>query len=417
MRDMLDDAAWARWKAEWDLRPDTTYLNHGSFGPPPRPVRRARQAWQDAIDQQPMDFFLRQFEPAWRQARQRLAEFVGTSPGNLIFVDNATAAMNIVADSFPLSAGDEVLLTDHEYGAVRRIWERACQRHGACVRTVALPLPCTEAGVWVDAVCEAFTERTRLLVVSHITSPTAMILPVAEWTEQARRRGIAVAIDGPHAVAQVPLAIDALRCDFYAASCHKWLSAPFGSGFLYVAPRWHACVQPSVLSWGRLPPGAVESWSDEFIWLGTRNPAAFLAVPEAIAFLELVGLEAFRARTHALARYARVRMLEWTQLPPLVPDEPRWYGSMALVPIPLPRGADRQAAAAASGNSAGEDRSRPCPVGHPLQEQIWQTLRIEVPVVVFQGQRYLRISCHLYNDHAQIDRLVDGVQQLIARGA
>jgi isopenicillin-N epimerase len=416
MQDVTDDAAWAAWKAEWDLRPDTIYLNHGSFGPPPRSVRRARQAWQDALDQQPMDFFVRQYEPAWRKARQRLAQFVGTSEGNLIFVDNATAAMNIVANSFPLSEGDEVLLTDHEYGAVGRIWQRACQRQGARVRTVELPMPCEELSVLVEAVSAALTERTRLLVVSHITSATAIILPVAELTRRAHARGVAVAIDGPHAVAQVPLAIDALGCDFYAASCHKWLSAPFGSGFLYVAPRWQADVQPSVLSWGRLPPGQVESWSDEFLWLGTRNPAALLAVPEAIALLERVGLEAFRARTHALARYARARMLEWTQLAPLVPDDPRWYGSMAHVPLPAPR--DR----GSSPRGVGEKRAdahaaRPCPVGHPLQEQIWQTLRIEVPVIEFRGRRYLRISCHLYNDHAQIDRLVEGVKRLVDQGS
>lgn len=414
MWDVTDDAAWAVFQSEWDLRPDTIYLNHGSFGPPPKPVRSARQAWQDAIDQQPMDFFVRQFEPAWRQARQRLAQFVGTASDNLIFVDNATAAMNIVADSFPLSAGDEVLLTDHEYGAVRRIWQRACQRQGAGVRTVELPVPCEDRSVLVEAVREALTEQTRLLVVSHITSPTAIILPVAELARLVRARGVAVAIDGPHAVAQVPLAIDALGCDFYAASCHKWLSGPFGSGFLYVSPRWQAVVRPSVLSWGRLPPGPIESWSDEFVWLGTRNPAAFLAVPEAIAFLERVGLEAFRARTHALARYARRRMLQWTQLAPLVPDDPQWYGSMAHVPLP-PHGG-RGGAVAGGGAEAQASAERPCPVGHPLQEQIWQTLRIEVPVIEFRGRRYLRISCHLYNDHAQIDRLVEGVKRLIEQG-
>jgi isopenicillin-N epimerase len=429
MWDVQDDAAWAGWKGEWDLRPDTIYLNHGSFGPPPRAVRCARQAWQDALDQQPMDFFLRQFEPAWRQARQRLAEFVGTSAGNLIFVENATTAMNLVAEALPLSEGDEVLLTDHEYGAVQRIWQRACLRQGARLRTAVLPVPCDDPREIVEAVAAAFTEHTRLLVVSHITSPTAIILPVAELAERARRQGIAVAIDGPHALAQVPLALDALGCDFYAASCHKWLSGPFGSGFLYVAPRWQERVRPSVLSWGRLPPGPIECWSDEFLWQGTRNPAAYLAVPAAIAFLEAVGLEAFRARTHALARYARQRMIAWTQLAPLVPDDPRWYASMAHVPLPAPPGEKRSALSAGRASAAGPpspaDPASPagprasglCPVGHPLQAQLWQTLRIEVPVIEFRGQRYLRISCHLYNDHAQIDHLVEGVRRLIERGS
>src|SRR5207237_1029509 len=145
--------------------------------------------------------------------------------------------------------------------------------------------------------------------------------------------GIAVAIDGPHAVAQLPLSIQQLDCDFYAASCHKWLSAPFGSGFLYAAPRQQAMIRTPVLSWGRLPPVAVESWSDEFVWLGTRNSAANLAVPAAIDFLEQVGLEAFRARTHWLAQYARRRICELTNLEPIVPDDVAWYGSMAHVPL------------------------------------------------------------------------------------
>lgn len=412
MLDVQNDALWAHWKDQWELRPDTIYLNHGSFGPPPRPVRQARQHWQDRLDTQPIDFFLRQYEPAWRQARQRLADFVGTSDGNLIFVDNATMAMNIVADSFPLAAGDEVLLTDHEYGAVQRIWQRACQRQGARVSTVTLPLPCRDRAELVQAVAEAMTERTRLLVVSHITSPTAIILPVAELTQMARRRGVAVAIDGPHALAQVPLALDALGCDYYTASCHKWLSGPFGTGFLYVAPRWQGQVRPSVLSWGRLPPGRVESWSDEFLWSGTRSPAAILAVPAAIDFLSAVGWDAFRQRTHALARYARRRMLDWTQLPPLVPDDPQWYASMAHVPLPSreDQGHNPQGGARSAQQAPAPPRQS-CPVGDPLQERIWQALGIEVPVIEFRGRRYLRISCHLYNDHAQIDRLVEGLKR------
>src|SRR5688500_16357099 len=136
-----DDAAWAPLKQRWSLRSDTTYLNHGSFGPPPDCVRAARRHWTEALESQPMDFFVRQLEPAWLAARDKLAAFVGTKPGDLIFVENATVGMNIVADSFPLAAGDEVLLTDHEYGAVQRIWQRACEKTGATATTVELSLP------------------------------------------------------------------------------------------------------------------------------------------------------------------------------------------------------------------------------------------------------------------------------------
>ena len=400
--DPAADADWAPLKKHWILRRDTTYLNHGSFGPPPAAVRERREHWQHKLDTQPMDFFVREFEPAWLAARGALAKLVGAEPGNLIFAENATVAMNIVADSFPLAAGDEVLLTDHEYGAVQRIWQRACEKSGAAAKTVELPLPVQSSAQLLEVIFSAASQHTRLIVVSHITSPTAIILPVEEICREAQRRGIAVAIDGPHAIAQLPLAIERLGCDFYTASCHKWLSGPIGSGFLYVAPRHQARVRPPVLSWGRIPPTKIASWSDEFVWVGTRNPAAYLAVPAAIEFLEQVGLPAFRSRTHWLAQYARRRLLELTGGQPLVPDEPAWYGSMAHVPLPPPAGC----------KVGGES----CPISNPLQNTIWQRFGIEVPVVEFRGTRYLRVSCHLYNDTEQLDRLVTGLKSLLGEG-
>jgi len=409
-----DDAAWAPLKAYWNFRPDTTYLNHGSFGPPPRPVREARQKWQDALDSQPMDFFVRQFEPAWIAARERVARFVGAPASDLIFVENATVGMNIVADSFPLAAGDEVLLTDHEYGAVERTWRRACAKAGAAVQTVALPLPFRSAGETAEAILAAATERTKLIVVSHVAFATPVILPVAEICRRARQRGIAVAIDGPHAVAQISLNVGELDCDFYAASCHKWLSGPFGSGFLYVHPRQQQLVRPPVLSWGRLPPARIETWSDEFVWSGTRNPVAFLAVPAAIDFLEGVGLEAFRARTHWLVQYARRKLVELTQLDPQVPDDPAWYGCMTHVPLPPPKVAGTGAPAQRVGVPSPDEEV--FPISNALTHTIWQRLGIETPVVEFRGRRCLRVSCHLYNDSTQIDRLVCGLQDLLAEG-
>jgi isopenicillin-N epimerase len=408
-----DDAAWAPLKAQWRIRSDTTYLNHGSFGPPPEPVRQARQRWIDRLDEQPMDFFVRQFEPAWLAARDRLAALVGTSGGNLIFADNATAAMNVVADALPLSAGDEVLLNDHEYGAVLRIWQRACAKVGATVNVVELPLPFRSAEETIDAIFAAVTPRTRLIVVSHITSPTAVTLPVEQICRRARAAGIAVAIDGPHAVAQLPLTIDSLDCDFYAASCHKWLSAPFGSGFLYVAPRHQSLIRPPVISWGRIPPTKIETWSDEFVWSGTRDPSAYLAIPAAIDFLDAVGFGEFRARTHWLAQYARRKLVDLTQREPIVPDSPEWYGTMAHVPLPAQRkdGWHWQAQSA----SAGPDTDGGS-VPNPLQRAIWRELQIEVPIVEFRGERYIRVSCHLYNDVEQIDRLVAGLKGLLDAG-
>jgi isopenicillin-N epimerase len=389
MSDFFDHDEAAYWRSQWDLAPGVSYLNHGSFGPPPRPVQMARRAWQEQLDAQPMDFFVRRFEPAWFQARRRLAGLIGADEGNLVFAENATAAMNVLANSLRLQPDDEVLLTDHEYGAVQRIWRHAVESvAGASLGVAKLPLPIESSEQVVEAIFAAATGRTRLLVVSHITSATAVTLPVEPVVAEAKRRGILVCIDGPHAIAQLPLELERLGCDFYCASCHKWLSASFGSGFLYVAPQHHAAIRTPQLSWGRLPPAPLDVWSDEFLWTGTRDPSAYLAVPAAIDFLEQVGLERFRRHTHALARYARQQLVELTSLTPIVSDSPDWYGCMAHVPLP-----------------PGDARA--------LQQQLWAEYGIEVPIISWGERRWIRVSCHLYNTCREIDRLVDAVRRLV----
>ncbi len=374
------------WHQSWEFPEGTTYLNHGSFGPAPIPVREARSGWLRLLDRQPMEFFLRTLQPALLDVRQRLADFVQTDAENLALVDNSTYAMNVVASSVPLQPGDEVVLTDHEYGAVSRLWQRTCQRAGANEpRTAVLPLPIESAEQVVESVFQSVTSSTRLIVVSHITSPTAVILPVAEICRQASQLGIAVCIDGPHAVAQLPLEMDALDCDYYTASCHKWLSAPFGSGFLYVHPRRQQHVTPPVLSWGRWPEPA-DAWHDEFRWLGTRDPTPQLSIPAAIEFLQQVGLAEFREQTHRLARYAREQLADLCDGEPLVPDAAAWYASMTHMPLP--------------------DGDAPS-----LQRRLWETHGIEVPIIHWSGRRWIRVSCHLYTQQSHIDLLARALHQ------
>lgn len=369
------------WSNQWDLRPGVTYLNHGSFGPPARPVQAERRQWQQQLDSQPMDFFDRQFEPALQAARQRLAEFVGADPQDLVFVENATAAMNVVANSLRLEHNDQVLLTDHEYGAVHRIWQRATLRAGASEPVIAsLPDRIESADQLVDRLLDAFTPRTRLLVISHITSPTAITMPIETIVRRAHQRGVLVCVDGPHAPAQIPLDLNALGGDFYCASLHKWLSAPFGSGFLHVRPEHQARITPTQISWGRLLPRRPESWSDEFIWSGTRDPSAMLTVPAAIDFLQETGLDAFREHGYRLATEVRNRLAEWTGLTPITPNDRCWYTCMGHAPLP-------------SGDASG------------LQRALWQRHAIEVPIVSWKDRYWLRVSCHLYNCRQDIDRL------------
>jgi isopenicillin-N epimerase len=298
--------------------------------------------------------------------------------------------MNVVAASFPLAANDEVLLTDHEYGAVQRIWRRACERAGAPPPVVAtLPRPLTSDDDVLEAIFARVTGKTRLIVVSHVTSPTGLCLPVKKICAEARGRGAAVCVDGPHAIAQLPLALDDLGCDFFTASCHKWLSAPLGSGFLYVHADWHDVVRPTRLSWGRLLPATVERWDDEFLWSGTRDYSPYLCVPAAIDFLRQFGLDQFREITGCLARFAERRLVELLGCPPWGVPSDAWYTAMAHVPLPANYPDD-------------------------LQQRLWQRFGIEVPIISFSGDRFIRVSCHLYNDEDDIERLVRALRTVAA---
>lgn len=389
------------YRSLWSLPDDVVYLNHGSFGPSPRVVQESRERWSRQLESQPMNFFVREMEPALEESLAVLAEFIGTSRGNLIFVDNATAGMNIVAQTVPLECDDEVLLTDHEYGAVTRLWRRRCRQTAARVVIQQLPLPLRDAEETADAFFAAVTDRTKLIVISHVTSPTALVLPVEEICRRARERGIPVCIDGPHAIAMLPLNLRKLDCDFYTASCHKWLCAPFGSGFLYVSPRWQKKVEPAVVSWGGSISGRQPGWKDEFVWSGTRDPAAFLAVADAIHFLKqplsdgsnVSSLDAFRSHARELLAQARERIVTVTGLEPLA-SQPEQCASMLSFPLPIKNDVDPQKR-------------------HPLQDALWDRYRIEIPIVHWQGQRSVRVSAHLYNSTDEIEHLSHALSELL----
>ena len=377
----------------WDLDPDTIYLNHGSFGPSSLEVRAAREEWSALLERQPMRFFCRQMEALLEQTAERLAKFLHTKAARLALIDNATLAMNVVAESVDLQAGDEVLLTDHEYGAVRNIWSRRCQQSGAKITTAQLPLP-LHGDLTVDAISNAITDRTRIIVVSHVTSPTAAILPVRQICTLAKQSGILTAIDGPHAIAMLDVHLDDIGCDFYCASCHKWLCAPFGSGFLWVHPRHHGHVRCPIVSWGGSIAGRPKSWQDRTNWLGTRDPAPLLSIADAINFIERIGLNKFREHAHRLICFARRELLAIDGVGPLCTATEDDIVSMCAVELPQP--ADWT----------------PGYHGHPdpLQIDLRDHHGIEVPVAAWNGHRYLRVSAHLYNSTDDVDKLLAAVR-------
>ena len=376
----------------WDLDPDTTYLNHGSFGPSPIEVRQVREDWTNRLERQPMRFFCRELEDHLEQAAQELAQFLHTKPARLALIDNATLAMNVVAASVVLQAGDEILFTDHEYGAVRNIWQEKCRTSGAEIITATLPFPLNDDET-IEAVAAALTDKTRVLVVSHVTSATAAILPVQRICHMARRRGIVTVIDGPHAIAMLDVHLDKIGCDFYCASCHKWLSAPFGSGFLWAHPRHHHRIRCPIISWGGSVSGRSACWQDRVNWLGTRDPAALLSIPAAIRFFRDGRMAAFRRHAHELTCYARTKLLQIEGVGPFCTAANENCLSMCAVELPQP------------------NHWQPGYHGRPddLQMELRDLHKIEIPVGSWNGRRFLRVSSHLYNHVQQIDHLLEAL--------
>ena len=374
------------------LRRDIAFLNHGSFGACPRPVFEVYQGWQRELERQPVEFLGRRLRGLLGEARAALAEFVWTDAANVVFVPNATAGVNAVARSLALRAlrpGDEVLATDHEYGAVDRTWRYYCERSGARYVSQPIPLPVESAEAFVERFWAGVTDRTRVIVMSHITSPTALIFPVAEVCRRARAAGIITVIDGAHAPGQIDLRLDDLGADFYTGNCHKWLSAPKGSGFLYARPERQELLEPFVISWGYQSerPGS-SLFIDHYEVVGTDEPAAYLSVPAAIDFQREHDWPRVRAACHALAGEARERVAALTGLPQIAPDSPAWWQQLCSIPLP--------------------------PVEpQRLKERLWDEFGVEVPIVNWRGHRFVRVSIQAYNRREDVDRLVEALAQLL----
>lgn len=371
------------------LRPDVIFLNHGSFGACPRPVFEAYRRWQEELERQPVEFLGRRFRALLRDAREALANAVGAGPDELVYVPNATTALNIAARSLPLGPGDEVLSTDHEYGAMRRLWSMVCAERGAQYVEAPVDIPVRSAEEIAEQIWARVTPRTRVLFASHITSPTALILPLESLIRRAREQGITTVIDGAHAVGQIPVDLGRLGADVYAANCHKWLCAPKGSGFLYVRRDLQPLIRPLIISWGAEAEDAGPSaFLNELEWQGTRDIAAYLAVPEAITFQRRNGWDGVRAAAHALAGDARRRIGAVTGLPPLSPDGAAWYAQMVSLPLPV--------------------RDPPA-----AQRRLLQAHGIEVPVIPWQGRALLRVSVQAYNTAADVDALVRALPEVL----
>ena len=369
------------------LDPSVTFLNHGSFGATPKPVFDEYQRWQLELERQPVEFLGRRFAGLMAESRAALGAYLGTHADNLVYTQNVTVSLNIVARSLNLGAGDEVLATDHEYGAMDRTWRFLARERGFAY--INRPVALTSKEDFVESFWAGVTPRTRVVFLSHITSPTALIFPVEEIVNRARAAGLITVIDGAHAAGQIPLDLDTLGADFYGGNLHKWLCAPKGAGFLYARPEAQHLLKPLVVSWGYEPetPGA-SAFIDQHEWQGTRDIAAFLSVPATIEFMRTHDWDAVRRECGLLLGEAIGQVCGLTGLTPRHAPDFDLRGQMGAAPLPL---SDLAA----------------------LKTRLYDEYKIEVPLVQWQDKQFIRISVQGYNSREDIDLLVTALRHLL----
>jgi isopenicillin-N epimerase len=372
------------------LEPEIAFLNHGSFGACPKPVFDVYQHWQREMERQPVDFFLRRLEEHLSPSRAALAGLFNTEPANLALIPNATTGINIVARSLELSPGDEILATNHEYGAIDRTWRFIAHKTGAVYRNQAITVPVTTHDVFFEQLWQGVTERTKVIAISHITAPTALIFPVDEVCLRAREAGILTIIDGAHVPGQIDLDLEALGADFYTGNCHKWMCAPKGAAFLYARPAVQPLVEPLIVSWGYQSESPGESTFQDYLgWTGTQDVSAYLAIEAAIHFQEEFEWDKVRQECHDLAVTAWKDLSERIGEPPLCLDGDTWWAQMFALRLPSRVEADE------------------------LWARLWGKHLIEVPVWSWNGGPLLRVSVQAYNTSEDLERLITALDELL----
>jgi isopenicillin-N epimerase len=372
---------------DYMLRRDWRLLNNGSYGACPRPVFEAYQRWQVELEEHPGGYFTRR-AALMTEARTKLAEYLHTDQSRLGFVTNATMGVNVVAHSLRsrLRPGDEVLTTDHEYGACNHAWQFNCAKAGAHYINHPIPLPLHSQEEFIERFWAGVTPRTRAIYLSHTTSPTALTFPLEEICRRAREAGILTVIDGAHVPGQRDLFLDDLGADFYTGNAHKWMGAPKGSAFLYARPEVQPLIEPLIAGHGWLPDQESEKplvdYVEEF---GTRDLAAFLAVPAAIEYMEAHDWPEVRARCHRMALATKRTVENELGTESICPENFDWFSQ--LCPIRLPDNTD-----------AGK-----------LSEILREHYQIEMPIITWQHVKIARLSVQIYNTEDELDAFVEAI--------
>lgn len=375
----------------WTLDPQITFLNHGSFGATPRVVLDKQNEYRAQLEREPVRFFVRELEPMLDAARNELATFLGADPQALAFVPNATAGVNAVLRSLDLDKHDELLVTTHEYNASRNTLDYVAALSGAKVVVAEVPFPIASSDVVVERVLDKITDRTRLLLIDHVTSQTALVFPVERLVRELSARGIDTLIDGAHAPGSLPLDLRSLGAAYYTGNLHKWVCAPKGAGFLYVRENRRASVRPAIISHGANAMRSDRSrYLLEFDWTGTFDPSAWLCVPDSLRFMAGLfdgGWPEVMRRNHELVLRGRDVVCNAMQIDKPAPDD--MLVSMAAIPLPET-------------------------AGHAVQDRLLFEHDIEVPIMPWP-QPLLRISAQVYNTIEDYEKLASALLREIPR--
>lgn len=382
---------WAAVRSNWTLDPEVTFLNHGSFGATPRPVLEVQARLRAEMERQPVQFLDRTLRARLDAALAVVGRLLGADPRCLAFVPNATYAINSVVQSLRFEPGDELLIIEHGYPAIIKTLMRVVDRTGASLVRLPISFPRETTDEIGETILAALSDRTRLVVLDQITSPTAMILPAREIVRACRERGILVLVDGAHVPGMVPIDLTSMQPDFWTGNLHKWACAPKGAAVLYVRPELSRRIAPAVTShyYGAMFP-------EEFFWTGTDDPTAYLSAPAAIEFMGSLGWARVHAHNHALARYGSrvVAQAVGGSLP--VPDSPGNYGAMAIIEITR------------RFNPPTIEQAR------AMQAQLYERERIEIPFMQVDGRTFVRLSAQVYNAPQQYERLGAALHRLLS---
>jgi isopenicillin-N epimerase len=379
-------------KSEWLLNSRITFLNHGSFGSVPKCVFDEQSNWRLRIEADPIETLARRGPELLEASKQSIARWLGMDAQDFGLVTNATEGINAILRSLKFGPGDELLTTTHVYHAVRQAMKYVAKQSGASYREIEVPLPVRSAGQIEELVLAGLSSRTRLLVIDHVTSPTALVLPVERIAAVCSCRGIDVLIDGAHAPGMLPLDIPQTNATYYAGNLHKWACAPKGSAFVWVRPDRQSAIHPLVIS-----HHLGEGFSREFWWQGTRDYSTWLSIPCALEFMAQLGWKKVMNHNRAMAAWVQEMLCEAWGVEPISPIDGSMLGSMATVPLPAPF----------DGLTELQTQS--------LQQALYAEHQIEVPVVRWGDRTFVRPCCQVYNSTDDYRRLAECILQLVAQ--